>query len=257
MYSTGEKISAYFKLYADKFDLAKHIKFELEVVGISHDDASKMWEVSFRSSSDKDGQTHSLTFERLVLATGSFSKASIPEVKGIETFQGETLHSQAFKDPAKYVGKNVLLVGLGNTSADSISGLIEVGAKRLMVSHRQKIMILPRITKDNKVLEFTLNFRLLLLIFWVQEISAKLMSAIFMNELKQIQRANFPGLESHSAFTDDRKLPGPKHLMPVVSDDLAHHLLSGRSVFPPPWCSLRCPPLSTYGGSEQVHETTY
>ncbi|RYP21173.1 hypothetical protein DL767_009319 [Monosporascus sp. MG133] len=226
-YPKGEQIHAYFQSYANEFDLLKHIKFGSEVVGVSRDDATKLWRVTFRSKSSTDGHTESLTFERLVIATGSFSKPSVPEIKGIEGFQGEILHSQAFKDPAKYKDKSILVVGLGNTSADSISSLLDVGVKRLIVSHRQKILILPRITKENKILEFTLTFRLLLLIYWLQEVNASLMAKIFLNELKKIERDNFPGLQSHRAFADDRKLPGPKHLMPVVSDDLADNFLNG------------------------------
>jgi len=199
-------------------------------VGISHDDATKLWQVAYRSTSNSDGRIEYLTFERLVIATGSFSKASIPKIKGMEGFQGEIVHSQAFKDPSKYMDKNILVVGLGNTSADSISSLLDVGIKRIIVSHRQKILILPRITKENKILEFTLNFRLLLLIFRLQEINAALMSKIFFSELKKIERDNFPGLQYHRAYANDRELPGPKHIMPVVSDDLAENFLSGRFV---------------------------
>ncbi|EXK24619.1 hypothetical protein FOMG_18667 [Fusarium oxysporum f. sp. melonis 26406] len=228
MYPTGEQIEEYFQSYAKEFKLIRHIKFGTEVVGVSRDETSKMWRLSYRSSSKPDAGIQEDTFERLILATGSFSKPSIPNVKGIEGFKGEVLHSQAFKNPAKYKGKNVLVVGLGSTAADSISGFHKAGANKLIVSHRQKVLILPRITKDNKVLEFTLSFRLLQLIFFLQEVNAWLMSIIFFSELKKIQQDNFPGLSSHPAFTDGRKMPGPKHMIPTVSDDLAGYFLSGR-----------------------------
>lgn len=216
----------------------KHVKFGSEVVGIKRDERKRLWQVTYKAKSRTDGQPEIASFERLILATGSFSKASIPNIKGLGDFEGEVLHSQSLKDPSKYKGKSILIVGLGNTSADSVSAFLEVGVKRLMVSHRQKILILPRITKDNKILEFTLNFRLFLLIFWLQEISAKLMTKIFFNELKKIERDNFPGLQSHRAYANDRKLPGPKHLMPVVSDDLAWNFMSGRFVFTSPKSSF-------------------
>jgi dimethylaniline monooxygenase (N-oxide forming) len=148
----------------------------------------------------------------------------------MENFEGEIIHSQAFKDPAKYKDKTILVVGLGNTSADSISAFLRVGVKKLIVSHRHKIVILPRVTRDNKILEFTLTFRLLMLIFWVQKISEVLAATIMVNELQKIQNENFPGLQSHRAFASDRKLPAPKNIMPVVSDDLAGHFLNGRLV---------------------------
>ncbi|KAF4448423.1 hypothetical protein F53441_8146 [Fusarium austroafricanum] len=228
MYPTGDQIEEYFQSYAKHFQLHQHIRFGTEVVGITRDETSKMWRISFRSSSKPDSEVQAEAFERLILATGSFTKPSIPHVDGIKDFQGEVLHSQAFKNPAKYEGKNILVVGLGSTAADAISGFQRAGANQLTVSHRQKVLILPRYTKDNKVLEFTLSFRLLQLIYFLQEINAWLMSMIFFSELKKIQQDNFPELSKHPAFTDSRKMPGPKHMIPTVSDDLAGYLLSGR-----------------------------
>lgn len=236
MYPSGQQIEEYFQSYAKRFQLIQHIRFGTEVVGVSYDETSKMWRLSFRSNNKPDSETQVEMFERLILATGSFSKPSVPQIRGIEGFQGEVLHSQAFKNPAKYKNKNILVVGLGSTAADAISGFHAAGANKLIVSHRQKVLILPRITKNNKVLEFTLSFRLLLLLYFLQKVNPWLMSMIFSSELKKIQQDNFPGLSSHPDFNEGRKMPGPKHMIPTVSDDLPGFLMSGRFV---PLCPLQ------------------
>lgn len=197
---------------------------------MAFDNATKKWRLTVRSSGSPDEQGETLNFDRLVVATGSFNKALIPNIKGLEQFEGEVIHSQAFKDPSKYRNKSVLVVGLGNTSADSISALFRVGVRRLIVSHRHKVVIIPRVTKEGKILEFTLTFRLLMLIYWLQKISKGLTTKIMASEFTRLQDANYPALRFHRAFANDRKLPAPHNVMPVVSDDLAGHFIEGRSV---------------------------
>ena len=193
---------------------------------VTRDPASSLWQVHYRSGDD--GQVQTGVFDRLVIATGAFSKPTIPDFAGLDRFAGEVLHSQAFKDPEKYKGKNVLVVGAGSTSADSVNALAKAGVARLAVSHRHKLLILPRFTQDGKVLELTLSFRLLLLIFYLQKVSQSIVDKIMTHELKQIERDNFPGLAEHPVKADSRVLPAIDQLMPTVSDDLAGHFTSGR-----------------------------
>ena len=230
MHPSAEQIQAYFEGYANAFHLEKHVKFSTEVITVAFDNATKTWHLTVRSSGSPDDQDESLNFERLVVATGSFKKPLIPDIKGLERFEGEIVHSQAFKDPTKYRNKSVVVVGLGNTSADSISALLGVGVKRLIVSHRHKIVVIPRVNKAGQILEFTLTFRLLMLIYFLQKISKRLTAAIIAGEFTKLQNANYPALRSHRACADDRKLPAAHNVMPVVSDDLASNFIEGRSV---------------------------
>ncbi|KAL3426514.1 hypothetical protein PVAG01_00023 [Phlyctema vagabunda] len=228
VHPSAAQIQAYFEGYANAFDIRKHVRFSTEVVAVAFDPATKTWRLTVHSSGAPDEQTETLSFDRLVVATGSFQKALYPDIKGLEQYKGEVIHSQAFKDPTKYKNKNVLVVGLGNTSADSISALLDVGVKRLIVSHRHKFVVIPRVNKDGKILEFTLTFRLLMLIYWLQKISKLLAAKIIAREFSKLQNAEYPALQSHRACANDRELPAAHNIMPVVSDDLASHFIEGR-----------------------------
>jgi dimethylaniline monooxygenase (N-oxide forming) len=230
VHPSAEQIQAYFEAYAKEFGIRKHVRFSTEVIAVAFDNSTKTWRLTVRSSGSPDEPDKILNFDRLVVATGSFKKALIPDIEGLEKFEGEVIHSQAFKDPSKYRNKSVLIVGLGNTSADSVTALVGVGAKRLIVSHRHKVVIIPRVNKEGKVLEFTLTFRLLMLIYWLQKISKVLAATIIAREFTKLQDANYPELRFHRACANDRVLPAPHNVMPVVSDDLASHFIEGRSV---------------------------
>lgn len=61
---------------------------------------------------------------------------NIPNVKDIDKFEGDVLHSRQFKDASKYKDKNVLVVGIGATGADTTSFLVKAGASKVYLSHR-------------------------------------------------------------------------------------------------------------------------
>lgn len=235
MNPSADQIQKYFELYAKAFDIKRHIRFSIEVVSVTYDRATKKWRLTVRpvgSTDERNDET--FDFDRLVVATGSFKTPSIPVFKGQEQFKGEILHSQAFKDPTKYKGKSVIVVGLGNTAADSVSALISEGAERVIVSHRHQAVIIPRVTKEGRVLEFTLTFRLLMLIYLLQRISKGLAATIVAREFGKLQDACYPALRKHKACADGRELPAAHAIQPVVSDDLASHFIEGRLVTVPP-----------------------
>lgn len=57
----------------------------------------------------------------VVVATGFNREPVIPEWPGRETFTGELVHSSEYRNPAPYRGRDVLVVGTGNSGAGSPS----------------------------------------------------------------------------------------------------------------------------------------
>jgi cation diffusion facilitator CzcD-associated flavoprotein CzcO len=80
---------------------------------------------------------------RVVVATGLNAKPKIPSVDGLETFSGQVLHSAAYLDAAPFVGRSVLVVGMGNTGAEIALDLCSSGADP-SVSVRGGVHMAPR-----------------------------------------------------------------------------------------------------------------
>jgi cation diffusion facilitator CzcD-associated flavoprotein CzcO len=59
----------------------------------------------------------------VISATGTYDSPYIPNVKGIENFEGIKIHSANYKNPSDFKGKNVLVVGEGNSGAQIIADL--------------------------------------------------------------------------------------------------------------------------------------
>lgn len=68
----------------------------------------------------------------------------MPSFKGSDLFGGDIMHSHEFKDPTKYEGKRVLVVGVGATGADTQSFLKRANAKKIYLSHRKQMLLVCR-----------------------------------------------------------------------------------------------------------------
>lgn len=57
----------------------------------------------------------------VVSATGSFAKPFIPEISGMKHFGGKILHSAAYQHPEPFTGKEIIIVGEGNSGAQILA----------------------------------------------------------------------------------------------------------------------------------------
>lgn len=87
-----------------------------------------------------------LTTWATVVATGYNHTAHLPDWPGRDTFTGELLHASHYHEPAPYAGKDVLVVGVGNTGAEIAADLAESGAGRVRLAVRTPPHIVRRST---------------------------------------------------------------------------------------------------------------
>jgi putative flavoprotein involved in K+ transport len=85
-----------------------------------------------------------LEADLVVVATGFNHSPLVPGVPGRETFTGEQVHSAEYRNPGPYRGKDVLVVGTGNSGAEIAVDLVEGGARRVGISVRTPPNILRR-----------------------------------------------------------------------------------------------------------------
>jgi cation diffusion facilitator CzcD-associated flavoprotein CzcO len=87
-----------------------------------------------------------LTAPAVVVATGFNHTAHLPDWPGRDGFTGELLHASRYRRPAPYAGKDVLVVGVGNTGAEIAVDLVEGGAARVRLAVRTPPHIVRRST---------------------------------------------------------------------------------------------------------------
>jgi putative flavoprotein involved in K+ transport len=87
-----------------------------------------------------------LTAHTVVVATGYNNTAYVPAWPGRDGYSGELLHAAHYREGRPYAGKDVLVVGAGNTGAEIAVDLAEAGAARVRLAIRTPPHILRRST---------------------------------------------------------------------------------------------------------------
>ncbi len=82
----------------------------------------------------------------MVVATGFNHTPRIPDWPGRDTYGGEFLHAGEYRNPAPHAGRDVLVVGVGNTGAEIAVDLAEGGASRVRLSVRTSPHVVRRST---------------------------------------------------------------------------------------------------------------
>ena len=85
-YAAQPEILAYLNFVADRLDLRRDIQFDTRIESARFDEALGRWELV-----TGDGDAVSAAF--CVMATGCLSAAKLPEIEGVESFAGPTLHT--------------------------------------------------------------------------------------------------------------------------------------------------------------------
>ncbi len=82
---------------------------------------------------DREGEEVTIRPKQLVMATGMSGKPNVPEIPGMNTFQGEQHHSSLHPGPDAYAGKKVVVIGSNNSAHDVCAALWEKDADVTMV----------------------------------------------------------------------------------------------------------------------------
>jgi putative flavoprotein involved in K+ transport len=82
----------------------------------------------------------------VVVATGYNGAPYVPDWPGRESFTGDLVHSSRYRNPEPYRGRDVLVVGAGNSGAEIAHDVADGGAARSRLSVRTPPQIVRRAT---------------------------------------------------------------------------------------------------------------
>ncbi|KAH6607302.1 hypothetical protein Trco_003615 [Trichoderma cornu-damae] len=221
-FPSAQQIGDYLEAYANKFELIKHIELSMAVTSIRRDEEDGVWIVSTKHT--KTGEEEEREYDRVVMATGSLTVKNMPEIRGIDKFAGDVIHSRDFKDPTKYAGKNVLVVGLGSTGADTLSFLKQAGANKLYLSSRSRCSLIPR-TIRGRPWDHYMTRRVDSMARLSLRLSPHTTNYFAGKAIGLVQSYAFPTLRAHPCFGG--AVSGPLYRSPFVCDELPGLLDSG------------------------------
>ncbi|MFD6856266.1 flavin-containing monooxygenase [Rhodococcus sp. NPDC060090] len=134
LYPLQEEIQQYLEDCADKHHLRPHLHLGTEVVEAAWNDAAKHWRV------ETDRGTY--TADILVAAMGPFSEPSVPNLPGLDSFDGATYHSADWNHEHDVAGRRVAVVGTGASAVQFIPRL-QPQVEHMTVFQRTPTWILP------------------------------------------------------------------------------------------------------------------
>jgi cation diffusion facilitator CzcD-associated flavoprotein CzcO len=137
LFTPGPEIKQYADDVADKYDVRRHIRFDTSVEGARWDEDALVWRVALAG-----GET--LTTRYLITATGFLSQPKVPEIAGIETFEGKIIHTTEWNDEYDATGRRIAVIGTGATAVQLIPQLAKSAAD-LTVYQRTPIWVVPKI----------------------------------------------------------------------------------------------------------------
>lgn len=85
--------------------------------------------------------------DHVVVATGYNNRPTELDWPGMDSFEGELIHSAEYRNAEAYRGKDVLVVGTGNSGAEIAVDLVESGAGRVRLSVRTPPSFMKRATQ--------------------------------------------------------------------------------------------------------------
>jgi len=146
-FSEAAELRAYFERCADRYGISDKIRLSTEVLGADFDDETGRWTVQTRSSNGAEGEIEA---NIVISAVGIFNRPTLPSFPGIESFQGEILHTSSWDDSLPIEGQRIAVIGTGATGVQLIPALSDLGAE-VHVFQRTPHWIIPNPNYFEKV----------------------------------------------------------------------------------------------------------
>lgn len=205
MYPHHSHIIQYFESYVEHFGIRKSITFNTTVT-----DVSRVPEGTYAVTLH-NGEIHN--YQYIIVANGHHWKPRMPNPPFKGTFTGETLHSHYYKESEQVRGKDVLIVGIGNSAVDIACEAARLHTGKVVISTRSGAHITPN---------------------WIWSTPFDMLANPFTSKLPlSIQRLTLRlVLWLARGRQEDFGVPKPKRSLlsehPTVSQDLLY--LSGRGI---------------------------
>jgi cation diffusion facilitator CzcD-associated flavoprotein CzcO len=136
VYAPGRELKAYAEHCVAKYSVGDRIRFNSKVVAAVFDEDANVWRLETAA-----GERISARF--VIGATGVFCQPKPPDVPGVETFAGPTMHTARWDHSVPLHGMRVAVIGTG-ASAIQVIPAIAPQVERLVVFQRTPIWCLPK-----------------------------------------------------------------------------------------------------------------
>lgn len=136
LYPSAAELRDYTLHCVEKFGIARRIRCGAGVSKAEYDAVSNVWRVELESG-------EALVARYLVSATGLLVIPKMPDIEGIDAFEGKVVHTARWDHGYDVTGKRVAVIGTGATAIQVIPAIVD-RVERLDVHQRTPIWLMPK-----------------------------------------------------------------------------------------------------------------
>ena len=138
-YPLGAEYRAYLTALAKKYELTDRLHFNSEIMRMEWIDADQVWELTILDTVTH--MTRKVRAAAVLTGAGHLNRPKYPDVKGMETFAGESVHTSRWRD-VDLDGKRAAVVGVGAAGIQVIASIADL-VRHLTAFQRQAHWVSP------------------------------------------------------------------------------------------------------------------
>jgi cyclohexanone monooxygenase len=136
-YAHGHELRAYAELLAEKYGVRPKIRFNTTVLDATFDEEHDLWRLRLDSGDE-------LTSRYVINAGGVLTTPKLPDIAGVDGFDGITIHTARWDHSQDLTGKLVAVIGTGASAVQVIPEIAPI-VEHLTVFQRTPIWCLPKL----------------------------------------------------------------------------------------------------------------
>ncbi|GJJ09077.1 hypothetical protein Clacol_003299 [Clathrus columnatus] len=118
----SNEIRSYISEVVTDYNLEPHMTFQTECEEAIWDKERSLWVLHMRNIVSGNKFVHECRI--LFSAVGQLSQPRLPDIPGIETFEGESFHSARWKEEVSLDGKDIVVIGNGCTASQIVPEIV-------------------------------------------------------------------------------------------------------------------------------------
>ncbi|WP_204079640.1 flavin-containing monooxygenase [Mycobacterium riyadhense] len=136
-YAPGRELKEYAEHCVDKYGIRSRIRLSTKVLAAEFDEANRLW----RLQTDPGGE---ITARFVINACGVLTVPKLPDIDGVDSFDGITMHTARWDHSQDLTGKRVAVIGTGASAVQVIPEIAPIVAA-LTVFQRTPIWCFPKL----------------------------------------------------------------------------------------------------------------
>ena len=136
VFAPQAEIQQYFQHCADRYGIAPHIRFGVEIAGARFDEREGVWRL--RTTAGEE-----IVANVVISGLGQLNRPYVPPIAGLEDFEGVQFHSARWRHDRDLAGRDVAVIGNAASAIQFIPPVAQ-RARRLTVFQRTPNWMIPR-----------------------------------------------------------------------------------------------------------------